>query len=633
MKITSKKLWLASVLLTYAIAPGWAQSSMPPNTQWGPPGQQWNAPIQQWNAGGQAPYTGSSPWNNGAAQPYPIGGPVYQNAPSYPQSSQPAYSGGAPTYAAPAQGYYPSAPGGGGSGYGANAPAPYQGPPQQNFYGMPPAYAPYPNSAAAYPSAAPAYPNYPQPYVDNTQSPQPSAYSSMVQPTAPVSQPYSFNNTPPALPTAPPTATSSGGKFWQIPSQPIAVPQNPANDAKVLAILTKARPLVEGKDYKQAEPMLLEAVSMDPSSYSMNAHNYLGLIYENEDRVDESISEYQKMLSYDPKSSLGMQDLSNAYCRKAKTLNENGQTQEALGLLQEAIKLNPHHAMFHNNLGSALQTLGELEPAIKEYTEALSIDPHMEIATLNIAKCYLNLGEFDQARIYFNKFIQEHPDSPKVAEARERLRYAQSKNGQIEGNKNGPDYFRETTATAALRWPIELMPIRVYIDWNPRVDGIRPLYAQAIIQAFSDWCQATNYKVTWLQVSSPAEANIICSFANDNSLFKNRDSDSHEQGEVSGYVTFFRNGQKFVRHCNLAISTRNPITGKYLSDGEVHNVALHETGHTLGLLGHSPNYHDIMYFITNPGGGGALRGLSARDLATINILYANYPPRGTAFRQ
>ncbi|HEY9755108.1 MAG TPA: tetratricopeptide repeat protein [Oculatellaceae cyanobacterium] len=581
MKTTSKKLSLASVLLTCAIAPGWAQSSMPPNTQWGPSGQQWNAPIQQWNGGGgQAPYAGSSPWNYGAAQPYPNGGqPTYRNTsqPPYPQSNQPAYSGGAPTYAAPGQWYYPSAPSGGGGGYGANTPAPYQGAPQQNFYGVPPAYAP--------------------------------------------------------LPAAPPTATSSGAKFWQIPAEPIAIPQNAANDAKVLAILTKARPLVEGKDYKQAEPMLLEAVAMDPSNYSMNTHNYLGLIYENEDRVDESISEYQKMLSYDPKSNLGMQDLSNAYCRKAKTLNENGQTQEALGLLQEAIKLNPHHAMFHNNLGSALQTLGELEPAIKEYAEALSIDPQMEIATLNIAKCYLNLGEFEQARMYFNKFIQEHPDSPKVAEARERLRYAQSKNGQIEGNKNGPDYFRETTATAALRWPIELMPIRVYIDWNPRVDGIRPLYAQALIQAFSDWCQATNYKITWLQVNSPAEANIICSFANDNSLFKNRESDSHEQGEVSGYVTFVRNGQKFVRHCNLAISTRNPITGKYLSDGEVHNVALHETGHTLGLLGHSPNYHDIMYFITNPGGGGALRGLSARDGATINILYANYPPRGTAFRQ
>ena len=647
MRKKSTNLTIAAAILACATTPGlispaWAQNAAP--NQWAPP---------------------QSQWTYGSA--YPAGGqPTYQGA------GQPQYSNAAPQYPPAGQNYYPPPPTG---GYGANTNyAPTGGYGQAPYNAPPASYAPYPNAAPqysnaapaysnaapahsnaapayqnaapAYPSAAPTYPNSLPPYsgatpnyaqasqqpgyIDNTQSAASASRSNWAPPVVPQSAQFSapISPPPPAI-----SDTAHSGKIWQIPSEPIKYPLNALTDSKVLGILTKARPFLESKDYQQAEPMLLEAVAMDPNHYSMNTHNYLGLIYENENRTDDSISEYQKMLTYDPKSELGIKDLSNAYCRKAKELNDGGQTKEALSLLQEAVRLNPNHAMFHNNLGSALQTLGDLEGAIKEYGIALTLEPGMELATLNTAKCYLNLGEFDQARVYFNRFIQEHPNSPKVAEAQERLRYLASKQGQTVGNKNGPDYFRETTATALLKWPMELMPIRVYINWNPQVDGLRPLYAQALIEAFNDWSQATNYKVTWLQVNSPNDANIVCSFASDNSLFKNRDSDSHEQGEVSGYQTFIQGGQKFMRHCNLAISTHNALTGKNLSDGEIHNVALHETGHTLGLLGHSPNYHDIMYFITNPGGGGALRNLSARDVSTINILYANYPPRGTAFRQ
>ena len=397
--------------------------------------------------------------------------------------------------------------------------------------------------------------------------------------------------------------------------------------SQALSILKQVQPMMAARNYAAAQPLLQNAALLDPDDYSYNVHNYLGLVYENTNQFDPGIVEYKKMLELKPGNELGKNNLANMYCKKAMMLSEAGNTDASQSLLAEAIQLNPSQAMFRNDLGSVMQLRGDLEGAIGQYLQALAIDPKLELATLNLAKCYINIGQFEQAKIYFAKYIQDHPESPKAAEARERLAYLANRAALPDDDKAGPDYYRAATAKGVMKWPPEMMPIKVYIDSGRGIKGCRAAFPEALGMALTAWSQATNNRLSWRMVQSPDQADIVCTFAPTNQNFTNHITDPQEQGEVSSYESFVRDGQRYIHHATLAIATYNSITGRNLTDGEARNVALHEIGHALGLVGHSPNYHDIMFFITNPGGGTVERRLSARDVATMNLLYMNNPGR------
>jgi hypothetical protein len=72
----------------------------------------------------------------------------------------------------------------------------------------------------------------------------------------------------------------------------------------------------------------------------------------------------------------------------------------------------------------------------------------------------------------------------------------------------------------------------------------------------------------------------------------------------------------------MTVALNNP-NGTPQSTAMLNSVLLHETGHALGLLGHSPNPNDVMaaaYY--NRAGSQAKLTLSASDVATLQALYS-----------
>jgi tetratricopeptide (TPR) repeat protein len=58
---------------------------------------------------------------------------------------------------------------------------------------------------------------------------------------------------------------------------------------------------------------------------------------------------------------------------------------DAIGQYQKALRLEPDHALAHNNLGNALLGKGQLDEAINQFQEALHLKPDDADAQNNLA--------------------------------------------------------------------------------------------------------------------------------------------------------------------------------------------------------------------------------------------------------
>jgi tetratricopeptide (TPR) repeat protein len=106
-----------------------------------------------------------------------------------------------------------------------------------------------------------------------------------------------------------------------------------------------------------------------------------------------------------------------------------GATDEAIGHLQEALRLDPDHAQAHSNLGVALARRNRLEEAIAHHREALRLDPSQKQAYSNLGNALLQQGRTREAIEQFEKGLSLDPADP---QARTNLAGAFVREGRID---------------------------------------------------------------------------------------------------------------------------------------------------------------------------------------------------------
>jgi tetratricopeptide (TPR) repeat protein len=299
-------------------------------------------------------------------------------------------------------------------------------------------------------------------------------------------------------------------------------------------------------------------------------------------------------------------------CLEGERLRKSNDLVGARAILTRACSLDPNHnsAAAHNLFGLTLMGMADLQGALAEFNNALSFAPDMAAATMNLAECYKQLGQNDQAIIYYKKFLSEHPDAPQASTIKSLLKAVKA-TPKVRGEITENDYFESATQKGVFRWPQKSMPLRVCIDPGTDVQGYRVSFRPLIFRSLNQWKESANSHVTWRLVADPKDASMVFHWTS------NKDDFPH--GAEQGLTRISWRGH-CIEHADIKLCTV-PIgqeAGKVLSDSDMEFTILHEIGHALGLSGHSPNNHDLMFFCAHP---YPLTELSARDQSTIARLY------------
>ncbi|HIE51843.1 MAG TPA: tetratricopeptide repeat protein [Armatimonadetes bacterium] len=112
--------------------------------------------------------------------------------------------------------------------------------------------------------------------------------------------------------------------------------------------------------------------------------------------------------------------------QEAARLLRRGRYEEALALLERALRKEPANFEAHINLGTAYYLLatqrpelargreGLMEEAVRHFEYVLGLDPSHATAMLNLAAAYNALGRVDEAVELLEKLTTQRPSHPDV---------------------------------------------------------------------------------------------------------------------------------------------------------------------------------------------------------------------------
>ena len=125
----------------------------------------------------------------------------------------------------------------------------------------------------------------------------------------------------------------------------------------------------------------------------------LGSIYEQQDKLDESLKMYQKSLALDNNDP-------EAHNNLGLVLQKQGRLQEAMLSLKKAIALKPDFIIAIYNLGNTLKEIGNLEDAEINLIRCIELKPNFIEAYINLANTQSENNHFKDAERSLKKCIE-----------------------------------------------------------------------------------------------------------------------------------------------------------------------------------------------------------------------------------
>ncbi len=172
--------------------------------------------------------------------------------------------------------------------------------------------------------------------------------------------------------------------------------------------------------YANAETLWRTTLARNPDCQM--AYINLGKTLDAQGEVEQAMAQFQKALQINPNFVEAHNDL-------GIMLFEKGRVDEAIAQYQKALQIDPDDAETRNNLGFALFQKGRVDEAIVQYQATLEINPHLAQVHDNLGNALFKRGEVDEAIAQYQKALQIDPDN---ADARNNLGFALFQKGRVD---------------------------------------------------------------------------------------------------------------------------------------------------------------------------------------------------------
>jgi protein O-mannosyl-transferase len=210
-----------------------------------------------------------------------------------------------------------------------------------------------------------------------------------------------------------------------------ALPKNVAGQialCSVLLVILGATSWQRTLVFKDAETLWTDTLAKNRNCWVGEVN--LGSVLREEGQTDEAIGHFQNALKINPTCVVAQNNLGDA-------LFEKGQADEAIGYFQKALEIDPNFAPAHNNLGVALLQKGQLDRAIVQFQKAIEIYPNFPQAYYSLGGILFQKGRLNEAVNQFQKVLEITPNS---FEAHYGIGRAFIRTGQLE---QGIAHFQE----------------------------------------------------------------------------------------------------------------------------------------------------------------------------------------------
>lgn len=312
-------------------------------------------------------------------------------------------------------------------------------------------------------------------------------------------------------------------------------------------------------------------------------------------------------------------------------LIKSGKNVEARQVLERLITYdpNPYSADVHGLLAQSCYSLGNDREAIEHYLIAMQHNSKDPCAHWNIALSYMHLGDYDSAILWAKKLISQNPSTAMKQQAERFVDEMTEKKAEAQAAKavagaSTSDYLAELLATNdAHKWPLERMPLKVFIADASHVSNFRPQFTQIFLNGLNSWTSASQGRLSYTLIDNAANADLLVEFTSRvEDIAQKPGQPPIEQGIARTTLMRDDQGKAMIDKVKIQILVVRPNNGKPCTDDAIKETSLHELGHALGLNGHSPNASDIMHFVQS---FRQLPALTKRDKSTIARLYSDYP--------
>lgn len=170
--------------------------------------------------------------------------------------------------------------------------------------------------------------------------------------------------------------------------------------AEIFDLMVSKIALLIGKE-EVAKKYLLQLTEKYPNS--SKGHKMLAELYENKEKYELALEEYEKVYELEPKNQ-------NIYLKIGKLYGNVGRENEAIKILSDLLKRKPDYYEASLILADILNSKQEYKEAVQVYMAALKYKPADYELYYNLGMTYTLINDFAKAKECYEKAAQINSD-------------------------------------------------------------------------------------------------------------------------------------------------------------------------------------------------------------------------------